>query len=266
MTPSQIESAAQDLLEAERTRTPIPPLSVQFPGMTLDNAYAVQSAIIAAKQSAGLKRIGWKAGLTNKPVQWECGLDHPIFGALFEDVLIPEGSQVATDRFIAPVIEPELAFVMKAPLPGPVTSIGAVLEATDCICPALEIVDARQLPTDPATGQAGNVFDSVAENSRAAGAVLPEDLRFAPDQLDLRRTGVVLSDGDVVLATGLSAGVLGHPALSIVALAGWLDEQGLRIEAGDIVLTGSITRAVAAERGHAYVADYGSAGRLRIGF
>jgi 2-oxo-hept-3-ene-1,7-dioate hydratase len=120
MTPDQIAEAAEMLLQAEATHRQCGLLSLQYPDITLDDAYAVQAALVARKQAAGARVIGWKIGLTSRAMQQALGIDTPDSGVLLDDMLFPDGATIAPGRFIQPRIEAEIAFVMGAPLAGSV--------------------------------------------------------------------------------------------------------------------------------------------------
>ena len=264
MTPEEIEAAAGDLLAAEAERRQIGLLSRRHPGITLDDAYAVQAAQMARKLAAGRRVIGWKIGLTSKVMQDALGIDTPDSGVLYDDMLFATGGTVPRGRFIAPRIEAEIAFVMAAPLAGAVTR-DAVLAATGAVAPALEILDTRILRVDPETGQARRIFDTVADNAANAGIVLGE-ARHPPGAHDLRWTGAILRKDGAVVATGLGAAVLDDPVMGIVWLARRMARYGQRIEAGQVILSGSFIAPVECPPGTRIEADFGPFGAVSIGF
>jgi 2-oxo-hept-3-ene-1,7-dioate hydratase len=264
LTRDEIATAAADLLEAERTRTQIGLLSKRHPGMTLDDAYAIQTAQMAQSLAAGREIIGWKIGLTSKVMQEALKIDTPDSGVLYDDMLFPNGGTVPAGRFIQPRIEAEIAFVMKAPLGGDVTRED-VLAATDYVTPSLEILDTRILRADPETGRARVITDTVSDNAANAGLVLG-DSRSAPDAVDLRWTGAILRKDGEVVATGLGAAVLDDPVMGLVWLARRMHEYGQRIEAGQVVLSGSFIAPVECPSGTSITADFGPFGQVAISF
>ena len=264
MTPDQVTRAAADLLAAEDTGTQIGLLSMQHPEMTLDDAYAIQSAQMAQKLDAGRSIIGWKIGLTSKVMQDALGIDTPDSGVLYDDMLFETGATVPAGRFIQPRVEAEIAFVMKAPLDGDVTR-DDVLAATEAVVPSLEILDTRILRADPATGQTRNIFDTVSDNAANAGIVLGAE-RHAPGQHDLRWTGAILRKNDEVVATGLGAAVLNDPVMGIVWLARRMHQYGARIEAGQVILSGSFIAPIECPPGTRIDADFGAFGGVSIAF
>ena len=138
-----IQDAAKRLDESERARTQIRQLSIQHPGMTIDDAYAVQKAWVALKTSAGRAVKGHKIGLTSKAMQYSSNINEPDYGVLLDDMFFADGSNIPVERFIVPRLEVELAFVLGKPLQGPNCTIFDVLSATEYVTPAVEIIDAR---------------------------------------------------------------------------------------------------------------------------
>lgn len=265
MTPQEIEQAAAALDEAERTRRQIGLLSLRYPGMTMDDAYAVQAAWTAKKLHEGRRIIGRKIGLTSKAMQQALNIDIPDSGVLFDDMLFENGAIIPAGRFIQPRIEAEIAFVMKSDLAGPDVTVADVLAATDYVVPSLEILDTRILRVDPETKKSRNICDTIADNAADAGLVLGEQ-RLDPRQIDMRWMGaIVFRDGEVE-ETGLGAGVLNDPAAGIAWLANRLAIYGDSIRAGEVVLSGSFVRPVEAPSGSNIVADFGAYGTVECRF
>ena len=265
LTKDEIAAAAQALDQAERTKRQIGLLSLEHPGMTMDDAYAVQSAWVNRKIADGRKVIGWKIGLTSKAMQYALNIDIPDSGVLFDDMAFEDGAAIPEDRFIQPRIEAEIAFVMKAPLRGPGVTIFDVLNATDYVTPALEILDTRILRVDPETKKARTILDTISDNAANAGIVIG-GRQMRPDTIDMRWMGAIVSRNAEVEETGLGAGVLNHPARGIAWLANRLAQYGGGIEAGQIVLAGSFIRPIEARHGDTINADFGPCGTISCFF
>ena len=172
-------------------------------------------------------------------------------------------------NFIAPRVEVELAFVLKAPLQGPNVTVEDVLAATDYMTPAIEIIDARIEQFDRHSKAMRKVYDTISDNAANAGIVIGEGdpaFRADPRQIDRPWCGAILRQNGIVEETGLAAGVQGDPAIGIAWLANKLAPWGERLEAGEIVLAGSFTRPVAAKVGDLFEADYGPLGCLKFRF
>jgi len=265
LSPTDISQAAEDLYRAEETGRQIGLLSLRHPGMDMDDAYAVQAALTQRKLAAGRTVIGWKIGLTSKAMQAALDIDIPDSGILFDDMRFGNGDTVPPGRFIQPRIEVEIAFGMKGPLAGTDTSRADVLAATDWVAPAIEILDTRILRADPETGAGRKVFDTIADNAANAGIVLG-DARHAAETHDLRWVGAIVSCNGHVQETGLGAGVLNDPVESVVWLARRMAAYGQRIEAGQVILSGSFIRPVECPPGTTIAADFGTFGSVGIAF
>ncbi|MCB1382144.1 MAG: 2-oxo-hepta-3-ene-1,7-dioic acid hydratase [Notoacmeibacter sp.] len=264
LSAEAIEQAATDLLAAESERRQIGLLSLRHPGISLDDAYAIQSAQMVQKLAAGRTVLGWKIGLTSKVMQDALGIDTPDSGVLYDDMLFATGGTVPAGRFIQPRVEAEIAFIMKEPIDGDVTR-EEVLAATAAVAPSLEILDTRILRVDPATRQARKIFDTVSDNAANAGIVLGKE-RHDPRSFDLRWAGAIVRQNSQVVATGLGAAVLDDPVMGIVWLARRMHHYGQRIEAGQVILSGSFIAPIECPPGTIVDADFGSFGSVSIGF
>ena len=262
MTPDQIDAAARALLGAEVSGAQIGLLSLAYPGMTLDDAYGVQAALVALKAR---RRIGWKIGLTSRAMQQALNITTPDSGVLLDDMLFADGAVVPAGRFIQPRVEAEIAFVMKADLAGAGVSRADVLAATDYVVPSLEILDTRILRADPATGRARIIVDTVSDNAANAGIVLGSQ-RHKLDEVDLRWVGAIVKRDGVVEETGLGAGVLDDPVTGILWLVHRLAQYGQGLAVGEVVLSGSFIRPIEAPPGSRFEADFGDFGHVSVGF
>ena len=265
MTPDQIAEAATRLFEAEQTGTQCGLLSLAYPGMTLDDAYAVQSALVARKRAAGLGVIGWKIGLTSRAMQQALNITTPDSGVLLEDMLFANGAAIPAGRFIQPRVEAEIAFVMQTDLAGKDVTRDDVLAATAHVAPSLEILDTRILRTDPETGKARIITDTISDNAANAGIVLGGE-HHAIDAFDLRRVGAIVKRDTIVEETGLGAGVLNDPVTGILWLVHRLAHYGGGLSTGDIVLSGSFIRPIEAPPGSVFDADFGAFGSVSVSF
>lgn len=256
LSTQTIELLAAELDDAERMRQPVEHFSRRYPEMTVDDGYAIQKAWVALKCAAGRRIVGHKIGLTSRAMQMAAQITEPDFGALLDDMVFTTGD-IPFKRFIAPMVEVELAFVLNRDLRGPNVTLEDVLSATEYVVPAIEIIDARIERQDRTTKIMRRVFDTISDNAANAGVVLGET-RVKADALDLRWTGAIMSKNGVVEETGLAAGVLGHPAIGIAWLANKLSVHGESLIAGEILLAGSFTRPVLAVAGDRFRVDYGA--------
>lgn len=262
---NEIRAAAQSLEQAEQTRTQIRMLSLQYSDLDMAGAYAIQQAWMDLKLSHGRSVRGHKIGLTSKAMQYALNIDMPDSGVLLDDMFFQDAGDIPTDRFIQTRIEAELAFVLKSRLQGPNCTIFDVLNATDFVTPALEILDTRILRVDPETKQTRTVLDTIADNAANAGIVLG-GRPVRPLETDLRWIGAVVFRNGQVEETGLAAGVLNHPAMGIAWLADRMAEYGKALEPGQVVLAGSFIRPIEARKGDTFHADYGPWGTVSCHF
>lgn len=265
LTPEQIAAAVATLHSAEREAIQVPALTLAHPGMDLEDAYAVQKGWVERKLAEGRKVIGYKIGLTSRAMQMAMKIDTPDYGVLLDDMLFPNGAAIAAGRFTDPRIEVELAFVMKTHLAGEDVSLEAVLDATDYVVPALELIAARSYRTDPGTGYTRTVVDTIADNAANAGIILGDE-RVKPADIDLRWAGAMLFLNGEIEETGLAAGVMNHPAHGIRWVCKRFAPHGIGLEPGQVILSGSFTRPVIVRSGDHIRADYGPLGNIELTF
>jgi len=265
MTPDEHKMAARDLLEAEKTGIQTGLLSQRFAQMDMDDAYAIQKSVFEAKLAEGRKLVGWKIGLTSKAMQYALNIDVPDSGFLFDDMAFETGSKVPEGRFIQPRIEAEIAFVMKDAIGGERISRQDVIDATDYVCPSLEILDTRIIRMDKKTGASRKIFDTISDNAANAGFVLGRE-HHKVDAFDLRRVGAMVARNGEMEETGLGAGVLNDPVESVVWLARRMALYGQQIDAGHVILSGSFIRPIECPPSTEIFADFGDFGEVRIGF
>jgi 2-oxo-hept-3-ene-1,7-dioate hydratase len=259
-----IAALAAELHDAARRRVQVRHFSLRHPAMTIDDGYAIQRAWLNKRLAEGRVVRGRKIGLTSRAMQQASQIDEPDFAPLLDDMFFAAGA-VPFDRFIAPRVEVELAFVLARPLRGPAVTLADVLTATEVVTPAVEIIDARIEQFDRETKAPRKVFDTIADFAANAG-VVRGDIAVRPDAVDLRWVGAILARNGVVEETGLAAGVLDHPGNGIAWLANKIAAYGEQLNAGDFVLAGSFTRPIAAMRGDVFHVDYGALGAIDFHF
>ncbi|MBZ9750277.1 2-oxo-hepta-3-ene-1,7-dioic acid hydratase [Deinococcus sp. HMF7604] len=261
----QLTTLAAQLEEAEASGAPLSPFSERFPGMTIADAYAVQRAWVAQKVVGGRRVTGHKIGLTSRAMQMASQITEPDYGALLDDMFFEPNGDIPLSRFVAPKVEVELAFLLKADLQGPQVTVFDVLRATEYVTPAAEIIDARIERISRATGKPRRVTDTISDNAANAGVIVG-GRAVKPDDLDLRWAAALCIRNGVIEETGVAAGVLGHPAAGIAWLASRLAPHGEGLKAGELVLAGSFTRPVDIARGDVFTFDYGPLGTFSCRF
>ena len=270
LTDEQIATVARRHEAARRSATPIDRVTKTYPSMTIDDAYAIQRAWVELQTADGDEIMGYKIGLTSRAMQQSMKISEPDFGALLDSMVLQSGSTVPAAQFIDPKVEVELAFVLAHDLDGSNVTERSVLEATQYIVPALELIDARSYRIDPVDGVSRTVCDTISDNAADAGIVLGElhidALDVLSGNVDLRWVSAAMRRNGIVEETGVAIGVLGDPVLGIVWLARRLHGLGVTLRAGHTVLAGSFTRPIDARQGDEFEVDYNTYGTVRIGF
>ena len=254
-----IVSLAERLENAEYQREPLTKVTEEYPELDWDDAYAIQDAIRQRKIDSGHKIVGLKAGLTSTAKMKQMGVNEPVFGFLCDYGAFPNGGAIGIDRFIAPRIEAELAFVTKSDIAGPDCDARRALDATDFVMPAIEILDSRYKNFD------FDLTSVIADNTSAAGFLLGGRPRSALE-LDLQTLGIVLEKNGQVVDTAAGAAVLGDPAESVAMLANNLARRDQVIPAGTFIMTGGVTAAISVQRGDNISASFQGLGRLSARF
>jgi 2-keto-4-pentenoate hydratase len=241
------EVAARELRAAAITRTPVPALRERMDGLTPDLAYAIQDTNTRAWLDDGRRLVGRKIGLTSKAVQTQLGVDQPDFGMLFADMAVGDGEPIAAGRLIQPKVEAEIALLLRADLPHERHTYADLIRATECVLPAIEIVDSRI--------EAWNIrfVDTVADNASSGLYVLGSRPRTLRD-LDLVGCAMQMKRGEEIVSTGSGRACLGNPLTAAVWLADVMVKVGRPLQAGDIVLTGALGPMVAVRPGDRFEA------------
>ena len=252
------KKAAEILLAAEKERKQAVQLSTTWPNIEIEDSYAISTMVAQHKIANGAKLIGHKVGLTSKAMQRSSMIDEPDYGHLLDNMMIADGAKIPHANYCKPRVEIELAFVLGKRLMGPGVGLTDVLRATEYVVPAIEIVDARL--QDPR-----KIFDTVADNGAAAGIAVG-GRPIGPMDVDLRWVGGIMYRNSEIEETGVAAGVLGHPALGVAWLANKLGQHGVPLEPGHLVLAGSFTRVVFAQKGDTLHADFGPLGGIAVQF
>lgn len=265
LAPDLVLELAHRLDCAERQRSQIRQFSLEHPDITIEDAYAIQRSWVELKLAAGDRVKGHKIGLTSRAMQRASNITEPDYGTLLDSMFFRDGHDVPIARFILPRVEVELAFILKDRLRGPNCTIFDVLNATDYVTPAIEIIDARIHQVDPETKITRKVFDTIADNAANAGLVLG-GRPVKPADIDLRWVSAILYRNGVVEESGVAAAVLNHPANGPAWLANKLHPHDVTLEPGEVILGGSFTAPIPARTGDTFHIDYGPLGSISVRF
>ena len=227
------ERYGAELYHALRDGRTVPPLIARDPSLTIDDAYAISLDALARRRADGERVIGTKIGVTSKAVQDMLGVHQPDFGFLTDRMLAKGVIDIAAHNLIQPRAEAEIAFILKAPLNGPGVTAAQVVAATEAIAPCFEIVDSR------IEGWKIGIVDTVADNASCGVFVLGE-ARVDPRDFDLPALRVTVTKNGAPLSEGYGSAVQGDPAQAVAWLANTLGEYGVTLDAGDVILSGSL--------------------------
>lgn len=243
LTNQDTAMLAERIDTAALNRTPIAKLTNEFPAMDWEDAYAIQNQLKKRIEARGQDcSLLFKAGLTSHAKMEQMGVKEPVFGFLQPDGQVENGGSVATDKFIHPRVEAEIAIRLKSPLRGPDCSIEDVLAATGEVLTALEIIDSRYENFN------FDLKSVIADNTSAAGWVVGNAIPFTPG-FDLVDCTIEMSRNGELAETATGAAVLGHPAQSVAMLANLLSRRGTELPAGALILTGGASVAIAVNAG-----------------
>ncbi len=259
LTQIQIDEIARLLARAADDRRQIDQIVNSYPGITEEEAYQVQLAVLRDKVSRGVPVTGKKVALTNAAVQRALGVHEPVFGHLTSDMFVQEGQPISCAAIPQPKIEPEIAFVMQRDLAGPGVTCAQVLAATAGVMPALEI------PAPRIRDWKFALPDMAADNAFAAKVVLGGTLTPIAGT-DLRLVGVMFERNGQLHSTGAGAAALGNPVEVVAWLANKLAQYGSGLKAGDVVLPGALVVAPDVRPGEYYRATFDRLGSVSAYF
>jgi 2-oxopent-4-enoate/cis-2-oxohex-4-enoate hydratase len=260
MDQDRVTAFGDLLFEALRTRQPIEPLTTQAPGITIDDAYRISLAMLARRTAAGEKLIGKKIGVTSKAVMTMLDVHQPDFGYLTDRMMYGTGAEVpASSMLIQPRAEGEIAFILKHPLSGPGVTNADVIRATDFVMPCFEIVDSRIRDWKI------RIEDTIADNA-SCGVVVLGDRAVRPTEVDLTTCGIVMTLNGEIISTGAGAAALGSPVNCVTWLANTLGRHGVRLEAGEVILSGSLVPLQPVKPGDSMHMAIGGIGQCTVKF
>ena len=259
LTDLQRREVADVLARAEADRSPVPPLVESYPDMDVVDSYEIQLLNIRRRLEAGTRVLGHKVGLSSLAMQQMMGVDEPDYGHLLSDMEVSSETPVEAARYCYPRVEVEVGFVLGATLPGEGCTEEDVLDATEAVAPAIELIDSRI--RDWRIG----LVDTIADNASSAGFVLGPE-RVKPRDIDLLTIDATLRRNGEVVAEGRSDAVLGNPVTAVAWLARKVAGFGVRLEAGHVILPGSCTRAIDVHPSDDFVADFDGLGTVALSF
>jgi 2-keto-4-pentenoate hydratase len=255
---TDLDAIAGELLDAYSEK-PVEPPTSRFDGLSLDDAYEIQAIQTRRRTADGARIVGFKVGLTSAPMRRQLGIDEPDYGVLFGDMVQTADAPIAVAGYLQPRAEPEVALVLDSPLTGPGLSVADLLGATRHVLPAIEIIDSR------IADWRITLVDTIADNASSGGLVLGST-PVSPAGIDLALVGCVLRHNGRIVQTGAGAAVIGSPWHAATWLANTLTARGVTLDAGHVILTGSVTAAVPVSAGDTVTATIDRLGSVTAVF
>ena len=254
--PDVLDHVTDLLWEATRTNTQMAHIHEFIGDDDIASAYEIQRRIVARKLATGRRRVGRKVGLTNPKVQAAVGVDEPDYGTILDDMVFDSGVVLDPARYIRPKIESEVCIALKRELTA--WDFGYIEDSIEWIAPSFELVDGH-LPD-----YRGTIVDTIADNAYCAGIVIGERQEYGA--VDLAGVELSLKRDGVEITCGVGSNVMGHPINAVAWLARTALEQDLPLQAGEILLPGSIGMIMDFDFGPLYTAEISGLGAIEARF
>jgi 2-keto-4-pentenoate hydratase len=254
-----IERAAERLRKAQRHNTPCPPVRDLIAATDIESAYAVQRHNAAHWTAQGRRPVGRKIALASRTVQQQMGIDQPTHGVLFADMCLPEGADIDCATLIQAKIETEVAVILERPLPHAHHTLADLIGAIAYIVPAFEIVGCRIAGWDVSAA------DFIADNSAGSRLILGSRPRRLSD-FDIVRCKMLTECHGETVSSGSGAASLGNPLNALAWLADNLANAGQPLQAGDIIMTGSLGPMATISPGDTFNAEIEGLGKISANF
>ncbi|MFB8003078.1 2-keto-4-pentenoate hydratase [Nocardia sp. NPDC056000] len=231
ITPNEIATLAEHLDGAQRDCADVLSLAETI-DFDIDDAYAIQSALLARRVQRGERAIGLKLGFTSRAKMAQMGVTDVIVGRLTDAMRIADGGPVELSRFIHPKIEPEVAYRLCRDIDIDEQLVD-IESCVDAMAPALEIIDSRFRDFR------FTYTDVVADNTSAAAFVIGpwQPLRAVPNSA----VRLIAGDAEVI---GSTAAILGDPIRALHALLDMCRRRRIPLRAGQVILAGAATAAI----------------------
>jgi 2-oxo-3-hexenedioate decarboxylase len=252
----ELSSIAKYIAFHQKSGKEMEKITLKYSNLSVSDAYDIQQMCIEKYYGDNDPIIGWKMGLTSEAKQKSVGVDKAIYGRLTKSMELHEPI-LCMENLIHPRIEPEFAFVINKEIKGENVTSRDIWMATECIFPALEVIDSRY------KNFSFTLVDVIADNASSAKFLLGNQA-FHPYLVSWDKVEVNMYRNSERVQQGVGAAVLDHPVRSIVELVKMISKKSLSIKPGMIILTGGITEAVEVYEGDTIEADFGQLGKIKI--
>ncbi len=247
------------MMQHEINQTQTDALAVNFPELTRERAYAIQRLRLEQTASDSDPLVGWKLGWT-RLAQAKDVLD-PIVGHYLQSRVHTPGQPISTRYFTAgtAAAEPEIVFYLKKDLPGPTVTRDEVIDAIDTVGIAMEFVGSRNV-------ELSNREHSIVDNGIAAGVVFAER-RYQLSDLDFTQIEGSVTVNSAETSTGKATTIMGKdPVEGLVWAANELPKYGMHLQAGQFVVSGTVTVPLRVSAGDRAMVAFTGLGSLTANF
>lgn len=258
MDPLKYEVIAESLKQAEMSCVAIDQISKSNPDLQIPDSYKIQLINIDRELNSGKKITGKKIGLTSLAVQNMLGVNQPDFGHLLNSMEV-QNNTIKRSTMLQPKVEGEIAFVLKDDIVGPNATVEDVINATEYVAAAIEIVDSR------IANWKISIIDTVADNA-SSGMYVISDKKVDPKTIDLKNITMDFYKNEEKMNSGVGSAALGDPAFCVAWLANTLWEYGVVLKKGEVVLSGALSAMLVAEAGEEFTASFSELGDVSVKF
>lgn len=258
MDPLKYEEIAESLKQAEMSCVAIDQISKSNPDLQIPDSYKIQLVNIDRELNSGKKITGKKIGLTSLAVQNMLGVNQPDFGHLLNSMEV-QNNTIKRSTMLQPKVEGEIAFVLKDDIVGPNATVEDVINATEYVAAAIEIVDSR------IANWKISIIDTVADNA-SSGMYVISDKKVDPKTIDLKNITMDFYKNEEKMNSGVGSAALGDPAFCVAWLANTLWEYGVVLKKGEVVLSGALSAMLVAEAGEEFTASFSELGDVSVKF
>lgn len=258
MDPLKYEVIAESLKQAEMSCVAIDQISKSNPDLQIPDSYKIQLVNIDRELNSGKKITGKKIGLTSLAVQNMLGVNQPDFGHLLNSMEV-QNNTIKRSTMLQPKVEGEIAFVLKDDIVGPNATVEDVINATEYVAAAIEIVDSR------IANWKISIIDTVADNA-SSGMYVISDKKVDPKTIDLKNITMDFYKNEEKMNSGVGSAALGDPAFCVAWLANTLWEYGVVLKKGEVVLSGALSAMLVAEAGEEFTASFSELGDVSVKF
>jgi 2-keto-4-pentenoate hydratase len=255
---ADISHWARMFTHASNSKEPAARPTESWPGISLDDAYAIQWETIRHRLADGDTIRAIKLGLTQQAEQDQWSIPHPTFGTLTDSMLLRPTEGFSVSRGHSPKAEAEMVVVTSRDIYDPVESVDELVPYIASVHAGIEILDSRYHHGD------FHPVDAVADNQSALSGVWAND-GVAPNDIDIVNESVTLSIGGVERGSGNGSRLLGNPLIAVLGAVQEMLRLGRPVPAGLAIFSGNLCQAaVPVVAGDVVTVDFSTLGSLTL--